>query len=133
MVGDVIDLITEPKLAKTSPNINTEGARRLAAAVIESAVTDYKALQKRGVIVGGKLNPDWLVENKTARYKKGNPTLVLKKPIMHYRTPAEILDLIGFFADGGSCEYWLSVSKMDISFERIRDFIFSDRQIKLAA
>lgn len=82
--------------------LNDSGARALLCAVIEQAVTDFKALAAAGRIVNGKVMP------------------VNQDRILNYRTDAEVQALLNFFTSGVMDE-WILITGIRINPNLIRE------------
>lgn len=85
-------------------HLDTKSVRLLAAAVIEQAVLDYRALVRRGVIVRGAIHWPYKVG-----YKVDNMT-----------DRNDAVTALEFFAPGGHMEDLIYAAALEISPEMIR-------------
>ncbi len=103
-----------PRTFNFTQAINAVTAQRLAEAVIELAVADYRELVRCGRIAGGQLQPfprrrDWKRDLQGVRGVR-----------RFYRSDFETQALIHFFKRGGGLDEWLLLAKVQISSVCIR-------------
>lgn len=92
------------------PRLQADAAQRVLAAVITQAVEDYRAFEKRGMIVKGRV----MAPARPARGCRG------KKYHGLFVERYECERLVGFFSPGGSMDFLIALGRLCVSGEIIR-------------
>jgi len=88
-------------MAKLHYEIEPAGAKLLLSAIVEQAVSDLRSLQRQGVISGGRIVPNVILQKYSGKVKSAT-------------------ELLYFFQPGGLCEQFCGVLNFNRSFKQVR-------------